>query len=67
MTLDAEIYEALHAQVRRGHISTFIEQLIRPHLVTAEMEAGYRAMAADSEREREAEEWCEGLIGETLD
>ena len=26
--------------------------------------AGYREMAADLEREREAEEWCEGLIAD---
>ena len=26
--------------------------------------AKYREMAADSDREREAEEWCEGLIGD---
>ena len=25
---------------------------------------GYSAMAKDAEREREAEEWCEGLIGD---
>jgi len=28
--------------------------------------AGYRAMASDVEREREAEEWTEGLIGEGM-
>jgi len=26
--------------------------------------AKYREMAADSERERDAEEWCEGLIAD---
>jgi hypothetical protein len=25
---------------------------------------GYSAMAKDAAREREAEEWCEGLIGD---
>ncbi|MGD0599107.1 MAG: hypothetical protein ABR988_04750 [Terriglobales bacterium] len=28
------------------------------------MTEGYSAMAKDAEREREAEEWCEGLIGD---
>jgi len=28
------------------------------------LEAGYREMAADLEREREAEEWCEGLVAD---
>lgn len=29
-----------------------------------ELEEGYRQMAGDEEREREAMEWCEGLIGD---
>lgn len=28
------------------------------------LENGYRAMAADADREREAEAWCEGLVGD---
>jgi hypothetical protein len=29
-----------------------------------DLEAGYREMAADHKREADAEEWCEGLIGD---
>ena len=29
--------------------------------------AGYAAMAADSDREREAKEWVEGLIGDAIE
>ncbi len=29
-----------------------------------ELVEGYSAMAKDAEREREAEEWCEELIGD---
>ena len=29
------------------------------------LEEGYREMAKDAEREREAEEWCEALIGDS--
>jgi hypothetical protein len=32
-----------------------------------ELEAGYRAMAADEEREREAKEWIEGMRREIVD
>lgn len=28
--------------------------------------SGYRAMAADNEREAEAQEWCEGIIGDAI-
>jgi hypothetical protein len=33
----------------------------------AELLAAYREMAADRERETEAEEWCEALIGDASD
>jgi len=61
--------------VSRGHATWFIvdeyaaggvEQAARtaaeqsPHSLVAK----YREMAADQEREREAEEWSEGLIGD---
>ena len=68
ITVDEEIYQGLHEQVGRGRISAFIEELVRPHIATpADLEAGYRAMAADEEHEREAHEWSEGLIGESLE
>lgn len=31
------------------------------------LEEDYRRMANDAEHEREAEEWCEGLIGDVAD
>jgi len=31
------------------------------------LEEAYREMAADVEHEREAEEWCEALIGDVAD
>jgi hypothetical protein len=31
-------------------------------LILAELEDGYKAMAADEEYEREAMEWCNGLM-----
>jgi hypothetical protein len=61
--------------VSRGHATWFIVDgyaassveeaarqaaLISPHSLVAQ----YRDMANDSEREREAEEWTEGLIGD---
>lgn len=65
ITVNEDIYQSLHDQVRPDRISEFIEDLVRPHLITEDdLEAGYRAMAADVEREREATEWAEGLIGD---
>jgi hypothetical protein len=63
ITIDEEIYAALHQQVGRGHISAFIEKLVRPHVYTdAALEEGYRALVADEEAEREAFEWIEGVM-----
>ncbi len=63
ISVDEEVYRGLHEQVGRGNISGFIEDLVRPHLVlAADLEEGYRAMAADAERERDAVEWAEGLL-----
>ena len=64
ITVDEKVYEGLHAKIGRGKISAFINQLARPFVVSDEIEAAYRAMAADQEREKEAEEWTEGIIGD---
>lgn len=67
ITIDKAIYDGLHEQIGRGRISSFIESLVRPHLLTAAgLEAGYRAMAADEAREAEAPKWSNALAGETM-
>lgn len=67
ITIDEEVYEGLHRHIGRGNISRFIEALIRPHVIDAELEEAYRQMAADEAREAEALEWIEGLIGDAAD
>ena len=68
ITIDEDVYRALQQQVGRGHISSFIEKLVRPHIFTQQdLEEGYRAMAADKEYEAEAMEWIEGLIGDGIE
>jgi len=67
ITLDPEVYEALHRQIGRGNISQFIESLVRPHVMQTDLEAAYREMAADEEREAEALEWIEAVIGDVAD
>jgi len=64
ITVDAEVYDGLHSVIGRRRISRFINDLARPHVVGQDLRAGYAAMAADEEREAEAQEWCEGLIGD---
>lgn len=66
ITLDAEVYEGLHHIIGRRKISQFIEDLVRPHVMITELEAGYAAMAADEAREAEALVWSEGTLGERV-
>ncbi len=64
ITVDADVYDALHATVGRRRISRFLNDLARPLVVMQDLHAGYEAMAADQEREQEAAEWVEALIGD---
>ena len=49
-------------------MSQFIEDLLRPHVLGgASLDEGYKAMAADREREAEALEWCNALAGDVAD
>ena len=64
ITLDSQVYEGLHRVIGRGHISQFVEDLVRPHVLGKDMEAAYRAMSQDEEREAEALEWAEATLGD---
>ena len=64
ITLDEEIYHGLQKLGGAEQISSYIEQLVRPHVLPVDLEEGYRAMAADVQREQAALEWSESLIGD---
>ncbi|MBI3096914.1 MAG: addiction module antitoxin [Planctomycetes bacterium] len=67
ITVDDEVYEGLQRVVGRRKIARFLQDLARPHVVRNNLEAGYRAMAEDRNRESEALVWAEGLLGEGND
>jgi hypothetical protein len=67
ITVDERVYEGLHAVVGRRRISRFIESLVRPYVVSKDLELAYRQMAQDEIREREALEWVEGTVGDVGD
>jgi predicted CopG family antitoxin len=67
ITIDEQVYEGLHEVVGRQRISRFIEDLVRPHVVAADLEAAYQAMARDEAREAEASEWAEATLGDIAD
>lgn len=62
ITLDEQVYESLHRVIGRRSISQFIESLVRPHLMSADLTESYRQMAEDEAREAEALEWAEATV-----
>ena len=71
ITLDEAVYDGLCRTVEQDDVSRFIEDLLRPYVLPEarglSLEEGYRAMAADAVREREAREWGEGIAGDMAD
>ena len=64
LTIDEAVYDGLRLVVGPRKISRFIEDLVRPHVVKHDLYEDYRAMAADSIRESEAQEWAEATCGD---
>jgi predicted CopG family antitoxin len=61
ITLDEAVYDGLYRTIGKRQISQFIEDLLRPHVMNTALDEGYRAMAADTAREADAQEWSNAL------
>ena len=64
ITVSEEVYNGLQLVVGARKISQFLENLARPHVLTAGLEAGYLAASQDIEQETEALGWANALIGD---
>lgn len=62
ITVDEEVYAGLHKIIGPRKISKFIEKLVRPHVVRANLESAYNQMAKDKKREEKALEWAEATF-----
>ena len=62
ITINEEVYAGLYQVAGKRKISRFIESLIKPYVLYDDIQEGYRQMAADTEREAEAEEWLGGML-----
>jgi len=67
ITVSEEVYKGLYANIGKGHISSFLNNLAKSHLIDEDIEMAYREMAMDADREQEANEWTEAFVGEALD
>jgi predicted CopG family antitoxin len=66
ITVDEDVYEALHKVIGPRKISKFIEKLVRPHVIVPNLESAYAEMARDEKRENEALEWAEITFKDTI-
>ena len=64
--MDEAVYDGLYRTIGKRRMSQFIEDLLRPHVLGASLDEGYQAMAADTEREAEALQWCNALAADLL-
>ncbi len=60
--LDTDVYEAINHKVGARTIGEYLSKIMRPQVVESDIEAGYRAMAADEEYNKAANEWIEGTL-----
>jgi hypothetical protein len=67
ITVDEHVYDGLHKVIGRRKISQFIEDLVRPHVIADDLDAGYAQMAVDEAREAEALAWSEATVGDSAD
>jgi hypothetical protein len=65
--IDEAVYDGLVRAIGRRKISKFLEDLARPYVMQDDLFSAYQAMAADTERELEALEWSNALIGNAAD
>lgn len=67
ITVDEAVYDGLYQNIGPRRISQFIEDLVRPHVITTDLDEEYASMAADEAREAEAAEWADALISDVAD
>ena len=66
ITIDDAVYQGLYKKIGPRKIARFIEEIVRPHVVDADLDSVYQEMAHDEAREREAEEWSEALLDDVV-
>ena len=66
ITLEEDVYLGLRRVVGPRKISSFIESMVRPHVVREDLDLAYAEMARDEAAEAEALEWSEAMILGTI-
>jgi len=64
ITIDERVYEGLYRVIGARKISQFIEKVVRPYTLEADLSSAYEMMAEDLDREKAAIEWSETLLAD---
>lgn len=67
ITVHEDVYDGLYRTVGPRRISQFIEDLVRPHVLPAQLDDAYARMAADEAREAQAAAWSDALLPDVAD
>jgi hypothetical protein len=62
ISVEEDVYNAM-ATLAQGKLNEYISSLVRSQPSRTALEEAYKAMAADTEREQEAQEWCNASFG----
>jgi hypothetical protein len=67
LNVDETLYNTLMPMVEKQTLANLLAEFVQTRFsqrtyTQAELEAGYKAMAADEEYEQEAAEWCNGMM-----
>jgi hypothetical protein len=67
LSIDAEIYEALHKVAGKRKIGRFIEKIVRPYITLQELAQAGNRLIQDEKLESEALLWAGTTVGDSGD
>jgi hypothetical protein len=63
ISVEEDVYSAIAPLLAQHKLNEYISALVRSQPSWTTLEEAYKAMAADAEREQEAQEWCNAAFG----
>jgi predicted CopG family antitoxin len=63
ISVEEDVYNILAPLMAQKTLGEYISNLVHSRNKPQTLEEAYKAMAADTEREKEAQEWCNGYFG----
>ncbi len=57
--LDSDVYESLKNKAGERGVGAYMSKLVRPLIVTTDIDAGYKALSQNTSVQEETREWLE--------